>query len=128
MNGGEAFELDADTLLSRQQDVIREMWNAENDIVNDISNITEMNFFGNEEDEHNEQEEEEEEEFEDFEEYEDDLDYNSALIEAQQQWDESLEQLNKVLNWILLPMIGKIAGRRVAGVIWRRVMNYIWKS
>ncbi|CCD23288.1 Mim2p NDAI_0B02530 [Naumovozyma dairenensis CBS 421] len=54
------------------------------------------------------------------------IDYNAALVDAQRQWEQSLDQLNKVFNWILLPMIGKVIGRRSARVIWQRVMNTIW--
>ncbi|QLL32002.1 hypothetical protein HG536_0C01700 [Torulaspora globosa] len=51
----------------------------------------------------------------------------SQLLDAQQQWEESLEQLSKVLNWVLLPLIGKFMGRRTAKVIWQHVMEYLWR-
>lgn len=51
----------------------------------------------------------------------------SQLLEAQQHWEESLEQLNKVLNWVLLPLVGKFIGRRMAKVIWKQVMEYLWR-
>lgn len=53
--------------------------------------------------------------------------YESQLLDAQQQWDESIQQLNKVLNWVLLPIIGKFMGRRVAKTIWQRVMEQWWR-
>lgn len=53
--------------------------------------------------------------------------FESQLLDAQQQWEESLQQLNKVLNWVLLPLIGKFMGRRVAKVIWSRAMEYFWR-
>mgnify|MGYP003366810108 CR=1 FL=1 len=53
--------------------------------------------------------------------------YESQLLDAQQQWDESIEQLNKVLNWVLLPIVGKFMGRRVAKAIWQRVMEHLWR-
>lgn len=67
---------------------------------------------------------------------EDDFDYDtdeidevfeSQLLSAQQQWEESLEQLNKVLNWVLLPLIGKFMGRRMAKVLWQHAMEYLWQ-
>ena len=51
----------------------------------------------------------------------------SQLLDAQQQWEESLEQLSKVLNWVVLPLIGKFMGRRTAKVIWQHVMEYLWR-
>ncbi|QLQ82409.1 hypothetical protein HG537_0H01710 [Torulaspora globosa] len=51
----------------------------------------------------------------------------SQLLDAQQQWEESLEQLSKVLNWVLLPLVGKFMGRRTAKVIWKHVMEYLWR-
>ncbi|SCU86154.1 LANO_0C06920g1_1 [Lachancea nothofagi CBS 11611] len=64
------------------------------------------------------------EENEDADESEDD--YESQLLSAQQQWEESLEQLSQVLNWVLLPLIGKYLGRRTALRVWRNVIEYIW--
>lgn len=57
---------------------------------------------------------------------EDSGDDYEALINAQQQWDESLQQLSKVLNWIILPLAGKFVGRRVAIMIWKRVANHLF--
>lgn len=51
----------------------------------------------------------------------------SQLLDAQQQWEESLEQLSKCLNWVLLPLVGKYMGRRTARVIWQHVMEYLWR-
>lgn len=53
--------------------------------------------------------------------------FESQLLDAQQQWEESLQQLNKVLNWVLLPLVGKFMGRRVAKVIWQHAMEYFWR-
>lgn len=52
--------------------------------------------------------------------------FESQLLSAQQQWEESLEQLNKVLNWVLLPLVGKFMGRRMAKVLWQHAMEYLW--
>ncbi|CUS25037.1 LAQU0S25e00474g1_1 [Lachancea quebecensis] len=56
----------------------------------------------------------------------DEEDYESQLLSAQQQWEESLEQLSQVFNWILLPLVGKYLGRRTALRVWKNVMQYIW--
>ncbi|AQZ12170.1 MIM2 (YLR099W-A) [Zygosaccharomyces parabailii] len=53
--------------------------------------------------------------------------FDAQLLDAQRQWEESLEQLNKVLNWILLPLVGKFLGRRVAKTIWKQAMEYLWR-
>ncbi|SCW04228.1 LAFE_0H08900g1_1 [Lachancea fermentati] len=55
----------------------------------------------------------------------DEDDYESQLLSAQQQWEESIEQLNQVLNWVLLPLIGKFLGRRTALRLWKRFMEYV---
>lgn len=54
--------------------------------------------------------------------------YEAQLLDAQQQWEESLDQLNKVLNWILLPLVGRFLGRRIAKTIWKRAMDYFWNG
>lgn len=63
----------------------------------------------------------------DYEDYEDgdedDSDYDSddslddelKLINAQLQWEESLEQLKTLVGIVILPLIGKMLGRRFAG-------------
>ncbi|EDO18220.1 hypothetical protein Kpol_543p50 [Vanderwaltozyma polyspora DSM 70294] len=76
--------------------------------------------------EQEEEEEEEEEESTDSDEYDEDLLLEAQLLDAQRQWEESLQQLNKVLNWLFLPLLGKFLGRRTSRVIWKRVMNYLW--
>ncbi|GMM56005.1 Mim2 protein [Maudiozyma humilis] len=50
-------------------------------------------------------------------------DINTQLAEAQRQWEESLAQLAKALNWVILPLLGKFLGRRTARSIWRAVAN-----
>lgn len=52
--------------------------------------------------------------------------YSDDLLSAQQQWEQSLEQLKQVINWLLLPLIGRVLGRRTAGIIWRRFMARWW--
>lgn len=70
----------------------------------------------------------EEEEYSDYESDLMDDYYEGQLLDAQKQWEESLDQLNKVLNWILLPLVGKFLGRRVAKTIWKGVMEYCWNG
>ncbi|CEP63245.1 Mim2p LALA0_S07e05754g [Lachancea lanzarotensis] len=58
--------------------------------------------------------------------YTEDIDFEEHLLTAQQQWEESLEQLSQVLNWVLLPLIGKYLGRRTALGLWKRVVTHLW--
>lgn len=44
------------------------------------------------------------------------LDSELKLINAQLQWEESLEQVEKLVGWVILPLIGKVLGRRTAGI------------
>ncbi|AMD18940.1 HBR039Wp [Eremothecium sinecaudum] len=62
---------------------------------------------------------------EDEEEY-DSLSYTEELLNAQYQWEQSLEQLKQVVNWLLLPLMGRFLGRRMAGVLWRSFMSWWW--
>lgn len=48
------------------------------------------------------------------------------LLDAQEQWEQSLQQLNQVLNWIMLPLLGKFLGRKLAWRIWRGAMAAWW--
>lgn len=43
------------------------------------------------------------------------LDEELQLINAQLQWEESLVQLQKLFSFIVLPLLGKLIGRRFAG-------------
>ncbi|CAI4046068.1 hypothetical protein SKDZ_12G1500 [Saccharomyces kudriavzevii ZP591] len=46
------------------------------------------------------------------------------LADAQRQWEESLLQLSKLLNWVLLPLLGKYMGRRMAKTLWSRFIEH----
>lgn len=100
-------------------------------VLDDMETDAELLNASGEEGEEEEQEEEEEDEEEEYSDYESDLMddyYEMQLLDAQKQWEESLDQLNKVLNWILLPLIGKFLGRGVAKTIWKRAMEYYWSE
>lgn len=56
----------------------------------------------------------------------DSLDSDLAYINAQLQWEESVNQLKGLVALVILPLIGKVIGRRMAGVIWRRVLDLWW--
>ncbi|BAP71677.1 hypothetical protein KMAR_40169 [Kluyveromyces marxianus] len=59
--------------------------------------------------------------------YDDVIDeYERQLSDAQREWERSLEQLWQALTWIILPLTGKLLGRRTAGYIWRKVMNRLY--
>lgn len=51
----------------------------------------------------------------------DTIDYE--LQEAKKQWLESLQQLNQVVNWVILPLLGKFLGRKCAQYLWRQVFT-----
>ena len=59
-------------------------------------------------------------------EYDSDSEYSKALLAAQREWEESLDQLYRALQLVILPLIGKFLGRRAARLIWRSVATYLW--
>ncbi|KAG2732564.1 hypothetical protein G9P44_004981 [Scheffersomyces stipitis] len=58
------------------------------------------------------------------EEYEDDDSEYSYDLTAQEQWEESIKQIKGLINFIIFPLIGKVAGRRFSHLIWRRVAEW----
>ncbi|CCK71272.1 Mim2p KNAG_0G02150 [Huiozyma naganishii CBS 8797] len=44
---------------------------------------------------------------------ESDFELDLALVEAERQWQESLQQLSTVLTCVVLPIVGKFLGRKV---------------
>lgn len=56
-------------------------------------------------------------------EYTDDSYYE---VSAQEQWEESLRQVNALVSLVLFPLIGKVLGRRTSHMIWRRVANWLY--
>lgn len=69
---------------------------------------------------------------------EDHEDYHYRRLYAEQQWQESLQQITQLLNFVILPLVGKVIGRKVAGysecvrdsvcalltvAVWRAVME-----
>ncbi|CAG98670.1 Mim2p [Kluyveromyces lactis] len=67
-------------------------------------------------------------EYDSEEEYDSDVidEYERQLSDAQREWERSLEQLWQAVTWIILPLAGKLLGRRTAGIIWRKVMNHLY--
>lgn len=58
-----------------------------------------------------------------------DLDYYSELdseynLLAQEQWEESLKQIEGLVNFVLMPLIGRLLGRRTADIVWRHFANW----
>lgn len=53
-----------------------------------------------------------------------DTSLSNELADAQRQWEESLQQLNKLLNWVLPPLLGKYIGRRMAKTLWSRFIEH----
>lgn len=54
------------------------------------------------------------------------LSLEEKLINAEKQWQESLEQLSHAINWLLLPLLGKYMGRKFARIVWSRVAGLVW--
>lgn len=52
---------------------------------------------------------------------------SEALKEARRQWEESLVQLNQVINWVILPLLGKFLGRKVARWTWKWVAGRLYQ-
>ncbi|KAH3901936.1 Mim2p SCDLUD_001721 [Saccharomycodes ludwigii] len=64
---------------------------------------------------------------EDYTEY--DNDNKSILLrQAQEEWEQSLQQLSEALNWVIFPLLGKFLGRRCAHNIWRSFMEYLYSK
>lgn len=58
-----------------------------------------------------------------------DIDYYSELdseynLLAQEQWEESLKQIEGLVNFVLMPLIGRLLGRRTAHIVWRHFANW----
>lgn len=47
-------------------------------------------------------------------------------LSAQQQWEESMNQLSTLATFVFLPLIGKLLGRRFSFMIYRNVSERIW--
>lgn len=45
-------------------------------------------------------------------------------LSAQEQWEESLKQINNLINFIIFPLIGKVIGRRFSHIVWRKIANW----
>lgn len=45
-------------------------------------------------------------------------------LTAQQQWEESIEQIRGLVNLVLFPLLGKVLGRRTAHIIWHRFADW----
>lgn len=66
---------------------------------------------------------EEEDEFDD-DSYLSDSDLSDDLLTAQQQWEESMNQITGLFNLVLFPLVGKVIGRRTAHIIWAKFANW----
>ncbi|CAN6638317.1 mitochondrial import protein 2 [Trichomonascus vanleenenianus] len=51
-------------------------------------------------------------------------DSDSEYDDAQEQWEESLEQLKGLVTLILVPLAGKFLGRRFAYFVWGKYVEY----
>ncbi|GME69561.1 unnamed protein product [[Candida] boidinii] len=48
------------------------------------------------------------------------------LRDPQKEWEENLAQLNTLLNFVLIPIVGKVLGRRFANIVWRKIAEHIF--
>ncbi|CDK24259.1 unnamed protein product [Kuraishia capsulata CBS 1993] len=64
----------------------------------------------------------------DEEDYDSDYTYDSDIVtrDAQAEWEENLVQLKTLLNFVLLPVIGKVLGRRFANSLWGAIAERIF--
>lgn len=53
--------------------------------------------------------------------YETDSNYE---LDAQQQWEESLRQIEGLFSMLLFPLIGKALGRKFSHRIWRNIADW----
>lgn len=62
-------------------------------------------------------------------EYESDSDCDSEYaFSAQQQWEESIQQVKGLVNYVFFPLLGKLIGRRTAHILWRIVAEANFKN
>lgn len=56
-----------------------------------------------------------------------DEDYESESscgdLSAQQQWEESMKQLGALATLVIIPLVGKLLGRRCSMMIWKRIAH-----
>ncbi|ODV78200.1 uncharacterized protein CANTADRAFT_299083 [Suhomyces tanzawaensis NRRL Y-17324] len=55
--------------------------------------------------------------------YESDSD-DSFHLTAQEQWEESMKQIEGLISFVIFPLVGKVLGRRTSHIIWRRIANW----
>ncbi|CAK9436394.1 uncharacterized protein LODBEIA_P09520 [Lodderomyces beijingensis] len=47
-------------------------------------------------------------------------------VSAQEQWEESVKQIQSLLNFVLFPLLGKLLGRRFSKFVWRRFADWFF--
>ena len=58
---------------------------------------------------------------------EDDYEYDSlAELSAQQQWEQSVDQIERLFSQVVFPLIGKALGRKFSHLVWGRVATWWW--
>lgn len=45
----------------------------------------------------------------------------SSELTAEEQWEESIKQIEGLINMVIFPLIGKVLGRRVSKMIWYKI-------
>ncbi|KAH3681344.1 hypothetical protein WICPIJ_007697 [Wickerhamomyces pijperi] len=56
----------------------------------------------------------------------DEIEHSINLKNAQLQWEQSVQQIKTLVGLVILPLIGKVLGRRVAGFLWRKAFDYFY--
>lgn len=52
-----------------------------------------------------------------------DSEYSQDLT-AQEHWEESMKQIQGLINFLILPLIGKVLGRRASKIIWSKIAGW----
>ncbi|GME93441.1 unnamed protein product [Ambrosiozyma monospora] len=58
-----------------------------------------------------------------------DYTYETDLVnpqDVQKEWEQSIAQLVTLVNFVLIPLVGKIIGRKFAHTIWNKIAEKIW--
>lgn len=57
----------------------------------------------------------------------DEYEYDHSLeLTPQEQWDESMKQLENLFTFVVFPLIGKVLGRRFSHILWARFARKIY--
>ncbi|ODV83841.1 hypothetical protein CANARDRAFT_190752, partial [[Candida] arabinofermentans NRRL YB-2248] len=54
--------------------------------------------------------------------------YETDIVskDVQQEWEDNIVQLKTLVNFVIIPIVGKVLGRRFAKAIWSMVADMIF--